>query len=112
MIKIEDLGFSYGSLSVLDHISMTLEDGRIHGLLGENGVGKTTLLTLLAGLKSLARAASTPTALRPMTANLLSCMTNTTCRMKSVPSLTRQSVSPASGACSGPTSAWKDSLRS
>jgi ABC-2 type transport system ATP-binding protein len=51
MIKIEDLGFSYGSLSVLDHISMTLEDGRIYGLLGENGVGKTTLLTLLAGLK-------------------------------------------------------------
>ena len=51
MIKIEDLGFSYGSLSVLDQISMTLEDGRIYGLLGENGVGKTTLLTLLAGLK-------------------------------------------------------------
>ena len=52
MITIDDLGFSYGSIPVLDHISMTLEDGRIYGLLGENGVGKTTLLTLLAGLKS------------------------------------------------------------
>ena len=51
MINIDDLGFSYGSTSVLDHISMTLEDGRIYGLLGENGVGKTTLLGLLAGLK-------------------------------------------------------------
>ena len=51
MITIDDLGFSYGSIPVLDHISMTLEDGRIYGLLGENGVGKTTLLTLLAGLK-------------------------------------------------------------
>ena len=51
MIKIDDLGFSYGSVSVLDHITMTLKDGRIYGLLGENGVGKTTLLTLLAGLK-------------------------------------------------------------
>ena len=52
MITIDDLGFSYGSIPVLDHISMTLEDGRIYGLLGENGVGKTTLLTLLAGLKN------------------------------------------------------------
>lgn len=52
MIEIKDLGFSYGSNSVLDHISMKLEDGRIYGLLGENGVGKTTLLTLLAGLKN------------------------------------------------------------
>jgi len=30
---------------------MNLEEGRIYGLLGENGVGKTTLLTLLCGLK-------------------------------------------------------------
>ena len=51
MITIDDLGFSYGSIPVLDHITMTLEDGRIYGLRGENGVGKTTLLTLLAGLK-------------------------------------------------------------
>ncbi len=32
---------------------MTLEEGRIYGLLGENGVGKTTLLTLLCGLKKV-----------------------------------------------------------
>ena len=51
MIKIDNLSFNYGSVSVLEHISMTLSDGRIYGLLGENGVGKTTLLTLLAGLK-------------------------------------------------------------
>lgn len=71
MIRIEDLGFTYGetfgmrSISknkgkghvlpedryVLKNISMTLEEGRIYGLLGENGVGKTTLLTLLCGLK-------------------------------------------------------------
>ena len=51
MIKINDLGFSYGNNAVLKDISMELMDGRIYGLLGENGVGKTTLLTLLAGLK-------------------------------------------------------------
>ena len=51
MITIKDLGFSYGDKTVLKNISMTLEEGRIYGLLGENGVGKTTLLTLLCGLK-------------------------------------------------------------
>lgn len=51
MIKIENLKFSYGSMPVLEGITMTLERGKIYGLLGENGVGKTTLLTLLAGLK-------------------------------------------------------------
>ena len=51
MIKINDLAFSYGSNLVLKDISMELEPGKIYGLLGENGVGKTTLLTLLCGLK-------------------------------------------------------------
>ena len=51
MIKISNLAFSYDSVVVLKDISLDLQEGRIYGLLGENGVGKTTLLTLLAGLK-------------------------------------------------------------
>ena len=51
MIKIDRLSFSYGSVPCLDNISLSLEEGKIYGLLGENGVGKTTLLTLLCGLK-------------------------------------------------------------
>ncbi len=51
MIEIRDLAFSYGKTPVLKSITTTLEEGRIYGLLGENGVGKTTLLTLLCGLK-------------------------------------------------------------
>ncbi len=51
MIEIKNLEFSYGPVPVLKNISTTLEDGKIYGLLGENGVGKTTLLTLLCGLK-------------------------------------------------------------
>ena len=51
MITIKDLGFAYRETPVLKNINMTLEEGRIYGLLGENGVGKTTLLTLLCGLK-------------------------------------------------------------
>ena len=51
MIEIENLEFNYGAIPVLKNISMRLEEGKIYGLLGENGVGKTTLLTLLCGLK-------------------------------------------------------------
>ena len=53
MITIKKLGFSYDDHVVLKDISMDLQEGRIYGLLGENGVGKTTLLTLLAGLKEV-----------------------------------------------------------
>lgn len=53
MIEIKDLSFSYGKKPVLRNISTILEEGRIYGLLGENGVGKTTLLTLLCGLKKV-----------------------------------------------------------
>lgn len=53
MIEIKDLAFSYGKTTILKSITTTLEEGRIYGLLGENGVGKTTLLTLLCGLKKV-----------------------------------------------------------
>jgi len=51
MIRVKDLSFSYGEKPVLNNINLNLEEGRIYGLLGENGDGKTTLLTLLCGLK-------------------------------------------------------------
>ena len=51
MITVKNLSFSYGSKRVLNDINLELKGGNIYGLLGENGVGKTTLLTLLCGLK-------------------------------------------------------------
>lgn len=51
MISVKELSFSYGSKGVLKNINLELKGGNIYGLLGENGVGKTTLLTLLCGLK-------------------------------------------------------------
>ncbi len=51
MITINNLSYAYGANAVLRNITMELRPGNIYGLLGENGVGKTTLLTLLCGLK-------------------------------------------------------------
>lgn len=51
MIRVKDLSFRYDSKAILEGITLNLRPGKIYGLLGENGVGKTTLLTLLCGLK-------------------------------------------------------------
>ena len=50
MINISNLSFSYGRTNVFDDLTMVLEPGKIYGLLGENGVGKTTLLKIMCGL--------------------------------------------------------------
>ena len=55
MITLKDLSFSYGKHKVLANVSMTLEKGKIYGLLGENGVGKSTLLKILSGLLKMER---------------------------------------------------------
>ncbi len=51
MITINDLEFSYSKKTkLLSNLSLQLEAGRIHGLLGKNGEGKSTLLKLMSGL--------------------------------------------------------------
>ena len=48
MIKASNLKTGY-STSVIKNLSFELADGLTHGLIGANGVGKTTLLRALAG---------------------------------------------------------------
>lgn len=51
MIDIQNLSFHYKrSQPLYSGLNMALRSGNIYGLLGENGVGKTTLLKLVAGL--------------------------------------------------------------
>lgn len=51
MIKINDLNFSYKrNKLVINNVNLNIEKGYIHGLLGKNGTGKTTLLKQIAGL--------------------------------------------------------------
>ena len=51
MIEIKNLDFGYKYQPVFKNISLNFEKGNIYGLLGENGVGKTTLLKLISGLQ-------------------------------------------------------------
>ena len=49
MIEVSDLVKRYGSHTVLDHLSFTVNDGQIYGFLGPNGAGKTTTMNILTG---------------------------------------------------------------
>ncbi len=51
MIEIKNLDFSYKKTPVFSNINLSFPKGTIYGLLGENGVGKTTLLKLICGLQ-------------------------------------------------------------
>jgi ABC-2 type transport system ATP-binding protein len=49
VIEVKKLNKSYGRSRVLTDVDLTLEENKIYGLLGRNGVGKTTLLNLISG---------------------------------------------------------------
>jgi ABC-type nitrate/sulfonate/bicarbonate transport system ATPase subunit len=50
VIEVERLSQRYGSLEVLDDVSMRVADGRFGALVGPSGCGKSTVLRVLAGL--------------------------------------------------------------
>jgi len=50
LIELRSLRKSFGSVTALDDVCLTIPPGRIVGLLGPNGSGKTTTLKLLCGL--------------------------------------------------------------
>lgn len=50
MISLHHINKSYGSHQVLNNVDLTINRGEIYGLIGKNGVGKTTLLKVILGL--------------------------------------------------------------
>ncbi|MDR1575728.1 MAG: ABC transporter ATP-binding protein [Treponema sp.] len=50
MLKVAGAGKSFGGLQVLKNIDLTIEQGRIHGIIGPNGSGKTTFFNCISGI--------------------------------------------------------------
>lgn len=48
-IELKGVTKRFQDKTALDHVTVSLEDGHIYGLLGRNGAGKSTLLNLIAG---------------------------------------------------------------
>ena len=51
ILKVEHIRKSYGDLIAVDDFSFTLESGKVFGLLGANGAGKSTVIECILGTK-------------------------------------------------------------
>lgn len=50
IIIVEDIVKSFKGIHVLDHVRISFEKGKIHGIIGRNGSGKTVLIKTICGL--------------------------------------------------------------
>lgn len=51
-IEMIDLYKTFGTFQAIDHLSLTVQQGEIFGLLGPNGSGKTTTINMISGLST------------------------------------------------------------
>ena len=50
-VSIRNLSYRYGKVRALDDVSLDIPNGAAVGLIGPDGVGKSTLLSLMAGVR-------------------------------------------------------------
>ena len=50
LLKVEGVGKRFGATKALDGVSLSVQRGTIHSLLGRNGAGKSTLVNIIAGI--------------------------------------------------------------
>ena len=49
VIEAQDLSKAYGEVQAVDHVTLSVKEGALFGLLGPNGSGKTTMIKMLTG---------------------------------------------------------------
>ena len=50
ILEAKNISKSFGKIQALDNVNFHLYKGKIHGLLGENGAGKSSLMNILSGI--------------------------------------------------------------
>ena len=50
VLKIENLGISFGGLKAVDSLNVEIKEGQLYGLVGPNGAGKTTVFNMITGV--------------------------------------------------------------
>ena len=50
IIEFSNVSLSYGNRLILDNLNFKINEGQIFGMLGPNGVGKSTIFNLITGL--------------------------------------------------------------
>ena len=50
ILEAKNISKSFGNVRALEDVNFYLEKGIIHGLLGENGAGKSSLMNVLSGI--------------------------------------------------------------
>jgi ABC-type multidrug transport system ATPase subunit len=58
LVETDNLSKTYGAITAVDRVSLSVWRGEVYGFLGPNGAGKTTTLRMLAGLVRPATPAS------------------------------------------------------
>ena len=50
-VKVENLTKEFGAVKAVDNVTLSIQDGKLTGLLGPSGCGKSTMLYLICGLE-------------------------------------------------------------
>jgi ABC-type sugar transport system ATPase subunit len=50
ILRAEGIYKSFGANLVLEDVSITVEAGQVHAVVGENGAGKSTLMNIIGGI--------------------------------------------------------------
>ena len=50
LLEVRNVCKSFPGVKALDHVDLTIDYGEVHGLIGENGAGKSTIIKIIAGI--------------------------------------------------------------